>query len=561
MHVIEQGPWKSVQTTVDPGDDGPNVLQDATNCYIPDPTGGSGLYALPGWTLENGGNAIVTSATAFRGQGAFSHTDLGGNTFNFEVWNGKLIRVNASRTTFTDVTPTTIDNAVTTRVYGTSFIGQLVVTDGVHRPWVASNLSSTPITATAIDFDGAATAWAAWGPGVVYTGALVFILRSVGGVACQTDIAWSVPADPTTGWQQPNYDFRWTLEQSVNQASLTNLYGLAAENTQLYYWRENAIGSLSGVPGPNFQGQATHDAISKNVGTLSPQSIILFGDNIFFADQTGRPYMLQQGYRILTPLWLNMREIVDASTYGFPGVTMSVCTAGFESNLNLYIIAPWSSQPSQNGPATQGYIFDARTGAYSGRMQIGAGMQIDSFGAFVDASGRAVLVAQGSAVVPSNSQVAPSGFMWTMNSLAGSGSNRTTEGAALRVTEGGVQRTTEGTTVNWTDNGVAKVISATTNRLGYNVNAVLNVDRVSALVGSTAPCTVSLETASVAQTVEGTPTPSTVQDGVSKIVVGASGVQGRGVIVTISPTTSASQWVLHGLAATVVESVAGPEEP
>ena len=39
--------------------------------------------------------------------------------------------------------------------------GTMVVTDGVNRPWVASNLSSTPITGTYIDFDGMGTAWVA----------------------------------------------------------------------------------------------------------------------------------------------------------------------------------------------------------------------------------------------------------------------------------------------------------------------------------------------------------------------------------------------------------------
>lgn len=556
--TITHGPWSSVRTTRDIGDDPPTVLMDATNLYIADPAGRSGAYALPGFTLQNAGVPITTSATTFRGQNSFSHTDLSGNTTNFAVWNGKLFRIDANLQTYTDVTPTPIDSAVTTRVYGTTSIGQLIITDGVHRPWVASNLSATPITATAIDFDGMGTAWAAWGPPRAYAGSLIFTLVSVGGVACRMDIAWSVPADPAVGYQQPDYDFRWTLEQSGTGP----IYGTYAENTQFYYWRSNSIGSLSGIPGPSFQGQATHDAISKNVGTLAPQSIIPFGDNIFFVDQVGRPYMLAQGNRALEPLWLEMREIVDESTFGFPAVTQSVCTAGFEPNLNLYIVAPWSPLPSQDGPAIEGYTFDARTGAYFGRFQIADGVQLDSLGTFTDASGRGVLVVQGSLAIPTNAQVADSGYFWSMNSLAGTGSLLVTEDTPglILTTEDGKWLTTEGSTVNWTDNGNPKVVSATTTRMAYDLTTVITADRAMALVGNTSPCVVSMLTAAVAETVEGTPTPSASQDGIFKLVVGSAGIQGRGLTITIAPTTTDTQWSLQNCAAVLIESLATPED-
>lgn len=547
-------------------DDPPDLLVDATNVYCPDPEGAAGFYALPGMTLENAGVAIVTSATTFRGQGVFSHVDLSGNATNFEVWNGKLYRVNASKTTFTDVTPASpaIDAAVTTRVYGTSFIGQLIITDGVNKPWLATNLAATPITATAIDFDGAGTAWAAFGPFVVYGGSVFCILSSVGGVAARSDIAWSLTADASTGWQQTNYDFRWTLEQSLNQGSSPPLYALAPENTQLYYFRQASIGSLSGAVGPNLRGQATHDAISKNVGTMSPQSIVLFGDNIFFVDQLGRPYRLSQGTRELDPIWLNLRAVSDASTFGFPAVTQTVCTAAFETNLNLYIVAPWSSLPSQSGPPTEGHIFDARTGAYFGRFSVGPGVQMDTLGTFTDASGRGALIVQGSAVAPTSAQVATSGFMWSMNSLAGTGDFLTTEAtpAVNLTTEDAVPvlLITEGTTVNWQDNGVTKTVSITTTRMGYDPDMVLAVDRIAALVGTTAACQVTLSTAAIAATVEGSPTPSTVQDGVSRLTIGASGIQGRGLTAKISPTTTTTQWSIQAVTASGVLSLAAPDE-
>lgn len=557
--TYQHGQFQSVRSVVEPLSVITTQLQDATNLYCPDPQGGGGFYARPGLTLEHGGAPLIVAAPPFRGQGIFSHTSLAGVTTNFVVMNGTLLRVDASRTTFTDVTPVgvVIDAAITTRVFGTSFADQLIVTDGVHRPWVASNLSSTPITGTYLDFDGAGTVWTAFGPGEIYAGSIFFILNTVNSVAARTDIAWSGPGDVTIGYQQPNYDFRWTLEQT----SAAPLFGLKGENTQLYYWRESSIGSITGTPGPNLRGQATHDAISTNVGTLSPQSIVLFGDAIFFTDAIGRSYRLQSGSRTLDPLWLTMRSVVDASTAGFPSVNQVVCTATFEPTLNWYLVAPWSSLPSQSGPPTEAYIFDARTGAYFGRFRIADGAQIDCLGVLMDASGIGTLIILGSAAAPSPSAVAASGYLWSMNSLVGVGEILTTEAGVFLTTEDGRSLSTEGSVIGWEDNGAPPILSATTQVMGYDPDLVGTVDRATVLVGSTAPCIISMATASMVETAEGTPTPSATQDGIGRLLVGSAGIQGRGVSLTIAPTTALTQWSLHGVSARVLMNVAAPDEP
>ncbi len=557
-------------TTKDPFDGTPDQLTDARNVYFPDPQNKGGVYARPGFSLLNSGSALATSAVPFRCQGVFSFTSLSGVTSNFVVMDGKLFRGDSTLSVFVDVTPVgvTINAAVQTRVYGTTFITQCIVTDGVNRPWLLTNPTATPVIGTYIDFDSMGTAWTAFGPFCAYGGSAFCILNTVNGVAARSDIAWSLPADAATGYQQTNYDFRWTLEQSTDGSNAPPLYALAGDNDALTYWRESSIGGIIGVPGPNLQGSATHDAISKNVGTLSPQSVIQYGTTKFFCDALGRPYRLVPGSDP-EPIWLQMRGLLPDTSIGFPGVTKIVTTAAFEPTLNLYVVAPWSCIPAQQGPATEGYIFDARTGNYSGRFSImgsnGDGVQLETLGTFIDVDGRGVLVAGGSAAAPSTSALATSGYLWGLNALIAGGEICTTEDAApglvFSTTEDGVLCTTEGSSnTGWTDNGNVPNISITTPRLGYAMDSVIAVDRCSALVNSGASVSVSVQTAAVAQTVEGTPTASTTQDAIGRLDAGFDGIQGRGALVTLSPTTATEQFNAQSISLLASVSNSPPDE-
>lgn len=550
------GPPKGVRNTVDPGDDAEDWFSDAVNLYLPEP-GLSGFYARPGMALLNSGAPLVVSGTPFRGQGAFSHTALDGTSYNFVVMAGKLFRVDSTLSTFTDVSPVgiTIDAAITTRVYGTSFANQLVITDGVNRPWLATNLSTTPITGTYIDFDSGGTTWAAFGPAVVYGGSIFFILSQYNSVSARTDLTWCVAGDASIGYQQTNYDNRWTLLQTATNP----LFALAATNAALYYFRARSIGTISGAVGPTLASRATHDDVGDNIGTEAPQSVVRYDTTIFFTDVIGRPYRLQEGNKP-QPVWHDLRAVIDAAATGVPALTRVVTTATFEPTLNLYLAAIWSSFSSQSGPPTEAQQFDAKTGKYGGRWIVGPGIQIDCMGTFVDSAGRGVLIVLGSLLAPSGTSLATNGYVWSMNSLAAQGDFLTTEDGTFLTTEDGTSLTTEGTPANWQDNSAVPTISATTARLGYDEDAIFNVDRVEALVRTTAPCTVSAQTAAVAMTAQGTGTPSTVQDGVSKVIVGCDGVQGRGVKVKVAPTTASDQWSLQKVTVHGVLTPAGPDE-
>lgn len=504
--------------------------------------------------LGNGGDAVYTSATRFKGQGVYTHFDLSGSPTNFCVFGGHLFREDATTGVLTDVTPVgvTIDGGVSTRVYFASMGGVMCVTDGVNRPWVASDLASTPITGTYIDFDGAGTAWVAFGPPEVFGGSGFFVLTSVNSVGARLDIAWSEPNDWTTGYQQSGFDNRWTLEQT----GTTPIYGLTGTNVALYYWRQRSIGSISGAVGPDLATTATHDAIASNVGTEAPQTIIQFGSTIYFCDVIGRPWAFSLG-SAPRPIWHQLRGIVDTALTAYPGITANVASAAFEPTLNLYCVAIWASVAGSQSSPVEWHAFDAESGTYVGRWSIGPadpGVFVDCLGSFVDDNGRGQLIVLGSATAEG-----VSGYIWSMNSLVGVPDLLGTEDLDILTTEDDVSLTIEGQEAVWEDNGEVPLIEVTTDRMGYSEDIVWLYDVATALTGTEAPVAITVTTPNAADISEGTPTPNASADGIYRSTLGLD-VQGRGAMVTIRPTTADSQWSIQRVAVVGIPSLAMPDD-
>jgi hypothetical protein len=552
-NTIRVGPAGGVYNTVDAFDGPPNRWRDARNIYVPAPTEQASTFARPGFTLFNNGAAIYASGVPFKGQGIYTMFGLDALPVNFCVFGGHLFREDQTTGLLTDVTPVgvTIDAATTTRVYFATMGGVMCVTDGVHRPWVASNINATPITGTYIDFDGSGTAWAAFGPPVPWGGSGFFVLTSVNSVASRLDIAWCEPNDWTTGYQQTDFDNRWTLEQS----GTSPIFGLVGTNVALFYFRQRSIGSISGVVGPDLASTATHDAISVNVGSQSPQTFIQFGDTIYFCDQLGRPWKFDLGSAPV-PIWHQLRGIVDVSSTGHPLVTARVSTAAFEGTLNLYCVAIWSPVPGASTSPTEWHAFDAETGIYAGRWSIGPaapGVSVDCLGSFIDAQGLTTLVALGSATAGG-----PSGYAWGMSDLVGVPDTLTLEDGTTILTDEStpaITLMTEGQTAVWMDNGAVPLITVTTDRLGYAEDMVWLYDQLTVLTGTAAPLKVTVTTPLIANTVEGTPTPNPSTDGINRTTLGLD-VQGRGMEVTVSPTTATAQWSLDKVSVVGIPSVA-----
>jgi len=544
-----------VLTSDDPYDDSPDLLFDAVNMYLPDPSGRCGAYARPGFPLLT--PSPLATGGAFRGQGVFTHIDIDGTVHNFCVVKGKLFRADTTFSTYTDVTPAgiTIDASTGTRVYGVQFGNEFVVSDGVNRPWLMTNMSATPVTGTNIQFNAANNAWAAYGKPTVYGGSLFFIVDNIAGVSYRSTLAWSNPADASTGYDQLNYDFTWTIFQT-GVAPITAIQGT---NTGLYYGTANTIGELVGAVGPNFQSTATTPAIAVNVGMAMPQTVVLFGQTVFFCDRLGRPWMLPYGGAPVA-IYLQMRKIIDDTvTAGFPNITLRTATAVFEPNFNLYLVAIFPSSSSNDGPAVEMYAFDARSGIYEGRWILGTGAQIETLGTFQDGNGKLTLIALGSLIPPTGTSLAPSGYVWGMNGLTSAGDFITTEDGWFITTEDGLEITTEGDAAIWLDNGSVPRIEVVTNRIGYSATELLHADRAMLIVGSTSPVTVSMETAAVSTRVEATPSPTITHDDAYRAVAGAD-IMGRGVTVTASPTTATERWSIQSVTLDATLSVAAPDE-
>ena len=535
------GPWKRVLTTTDPFDDAPDTLIDQRNRYIPDPKGGSGTYARPGFAPLNGGEPIYTTTDPFTGQAIYSHPMLDGSTVNFLVIGGHLFRVDQTLSVFTDVTPVdvTIDGSVTTRVFFASIIGQLVVTDGVNRPWIGSDLTSTPITGTYIDYDGAGGSWTAYGAPAFYGGSIFFILNQVNSVSRRTDIAWCEPGQPDIGYQQTDYDNNWTLETS----SAGVLYALQGTNTALYYWRELSIGAVTGTVGPDLASTATEDAISFNVGSQAAQTIQQFGNAFYFCDAIGRPWLFQPG-NPPTPIWYQMRAIVDRSQIAFPTVTRVVATSVLEPTLNLFLVAIWSPSPGVQATPTEMYCFDANSGTYLGRWDVANNTPIECVGTVADAAGRVMMLV-----------LTEGGYAWSFNSLAAIPEFLATNDGDILATNDGTMLTTNGQPAVWTDGDVEPNRLVTTGRFNYAADTVLTVDRATVITLSDTPVRVEIQTASTANSVEGIPSPSASQDDTCRLVCGCD-IQGRGPQVTVTPLGSDTQHVVQQIALVAVPSSA-----
>lgn len=551
---LKCGPVKGVRFTVSPYDDDPSYLYNAQNMYVPEPDGQSGIYGRPGFSLLNSGNKVYTSG---RAQGGYAHTDFDNVSYNFYAAGGKLYRADQSLVTFTDVTPVgvTIDPGNTTRVKFVSLDGQMVVSDGVNPPWIASNFASTPITGTYIDFDGSGTDWDVQDI-TVFSGAVVVLAKTLGGVGARATILWSAPGDPNLGYQQPNFDYAWTLEQTSSKP----IFCIHGTNIGLFYFRQNSIGLLTGALGPDFQTTHTDDAVADNVGSESPQTILGFSNRLFFTDQIGRPWMLPLGGAPI-PIWQNMRAAVDAAQTSYQSVTAVVSTAVIEPTLNLYLAAIWSQTPSIAAPCDQAYCFDAQIGGYVGFWTVTSGTRgqcaIELLCTFLDNVGRSVLMAFGS----KDTAPADSGYAWSFNALLGQPDRITQEDGGLLLTEDlSDALATEGQAEVWMDNGVLPVIAATTVRLGYATDFVWNFDLATAIVGSDTPVTMRCTTPTVANVLEATPSPSPSQDGTFRVVGGLE-IQGRGLELTISPTTATEQFSFQQASVAAVPSLASWDEP
>ena len=405
----------------------------------------------------------------------------------------------------------------TARFYMTSFADELIVTDGVNRPWRGTNLSAAEVTGTYIDIDGAGGSWTAQGAPVVYSGALFFIAKTVpsgSSVEAGVGIVWSEPFQPDVGYVQTSYADFWNL---IEQSSAP-IYALWATNNYLYYFREQSIGAVTGAPGANFASTASADMISVAVGCTAPASITQFGENIYFVDSVGRPWSFAPSENP-KPLWKQLRGQIDTTPalIGSPTATALAGISAVVPQLQVVLIGGWSSNASNNpplGPTTL-YCFDGLSGQYFGRWSAAATSGLTTFDALA-----VMKDSTGSPTIAAFSTGGATQHPYLLSLLSGA---------------------------NWKDNTVVPTISAKTQRLGYSADKVMTAGDVGTVITqSTAPVTVTVITPYTSSTTEVTAAnPNSSSDGTYRMSFGMDVAASRGVQITMSPTTATTQWILQ----------------
>ena len=518
--TFTSGAFNGVDDSVEPYDDQPNLMTDAKNGYFPDPQGGSGFYARPGCTKSTAPASVQDCREVFSCISA-------GIVYNFVMLTkagvGKLYRLSGTfpAVTYTDVTPVGVAisnlNPGGGAIFMTQLNNQLIVSDGTNRPWIGTNLGATPITGTYIDADGSGTSWASIGEPQVYQGSLFFIsVTTFANVTANISIIWSEPNQPSVGYMQSGYADFWNLIQT----GTTPLYALKATNSGLYYFRVNSIGLLTGTPSINFQNTATHDVVSANIGTVSSKTVKAFSNFIYFCDAVGRPWRMAIGGNP-EPIWLKMRAQYEAFGPCPSQLMQHNAWAVVEPNLNKYIcFLPWSLA-TDNNPNT-GYVFDAVTGGYEGRWQVGD---------WGTSNGPVLLVVGGIIVDASTSN---NSWLLIIGSSDNIGSNYGTAWG-LNTIGGGV----------WNDGAGAAVmpILAQTQRLGYSASTEWTLNTVRAIAASVTPISLT-STASEGVVSQGTQTPPASSDQTNLAQWQPQNTMGRGFLLQLAPTTATSQWRL-----------------
>ncbi len=126
----------------------------------------------------------------------------------------------------------------------------------------------------------------AYGRPTTYNAKLFFIKYTE-----RDTIVWSEEATANTGYEAGGYTNVWKL----GQTGTAPLVAIQGTNECLYYLRASSIGAIRGAVNSEFVTTATHDAISTNVGTLSPSGVLATGGDLWFFDQYMTPRVCQNG--------------------------------------------------------------------------------------------------------------------------------------------------------------------------------------------------------------------------------------------------------------------------
>lgn len=335
------GPFVGVRTVASAPAADLGFAQTVTNGYPEVGEYGTSIRLRPPFLLASIAGALGQVGSRVP-QGIYQAPQTDGTVVNLVFCGGKMYRV-TTPTTVVDITPAagvTIDSSAR-RVWAVPFLGALVVSDGVNRPWLATNLTATPCTGTYLT--DVASAWD--GPPAVYYGK-VFGFRD-------GTLEWSEEADAHTGYANATYDNTWVLAQT----STSPIVALAATDGALYVFRRDSITAIAGAVTKDFTTSGVRDAVHPTLGTVSAASVVLGTDDLWFRGTDRRVYRLPFGGRP-EPVW---RVAVDAHESATAAEVATEVAGAYHTGLSLVLIGSVSG-----GLAESVQVFDATTRQYAG---------------------------------------------------------------------------------------------------------------------------------------------------------------------------------------------------
>lgn len=316
IQSLVQLSFTGMRDSLDPSTADPRRALLLANVYPVDTHLGAAVVGRPGFQTMG---AQGGSGGARRVQKIYQFTKLNGTEYTVRFVGGKMYTFDWALRTWSEVALVGVSLSTTEKVRCVTFANTLVVSDGVNRPWTWDGTTFTDLTNAPV----------AYGAPTVYYAKLFFIKNTE-----RNTIVWSEEADATTGYEASGFNNAWTLGQTDQEA----IVAIQGTNEALYYWRARSAGAISGAVNADFVNSGTRENVSNNIGTASPDGIVIHEQAIYFLSADGYPYKLQIGGS-LVPLWADVRETLS----GFPRDSLSkVVTANYLPTQHVVIGIPES---------------------------------------------------------------------------------------------------------------------------------------------------------------------------------------------------------------------------
>lgn len=292
------------------------------------------MYGRPGF--DQAGSQL--GATGKRtGQLVCQFTKLDGTEYTVAIVGGQGIYTYNWSTeawsqvvTVANLTTASITLSETAHLYAVTYNDKLIVSDGVNTPfsWTGASgaggltsLTNCPVL---------------YGQPTVYYAKLFGIKN-----AARNVIVWSEENDETIGYETAPYTNSWELGQSDQEG----LYALRGTNDALFYFRARSAGAIRGAVTPEFRSDGTHEGVSPDVGTTSPDGVVSVGAaaRLYLIDADARPHVVQGGKMV--PLFDDIRETIRGIDRG----QLAEAIARYDATTGLVLIGV--TETSQTNPS------------------------------------------------------------------------------------------------------------------------------------------------------------------------------------------------------------------